>query len=99
MLAQLPLAILAAALFAVSGSAAMLGTAAPAIADQPAHRHPGHGTNPYGANGFWSNGAWHSRLAANPGHHYGSGWNQPHPAHPAHPTHPKHPMHPDRDRH
>jgi hypothetical protein len=87
MLRRLPIAAMAAVIFAASGSIAVLATTAPALADRDdhpgRHHHVNRPANPYGANGYWSNGAWHYR--ANPGRH--NGWNKHHPK-----------PHPNRDR-
>ena len=92
---RLSVAVLAAALFTVTGTAALLSSAAPARADQDDHRRPQHhhamrSGNPYGATGYWSHGSWHRRAPVRGNH---LGWNVTHPAHPTHPRHP------DRDRH
>jgi len=65
MFKRIPVAVLAALIFAASGPVSVLATASPALADKDDHPNRGHhvhrGPNPYGANGYWSNGAWHYR--------------------------------------
>jgi hypothetical protein len=94
MFKRLPVAVLAALIFAASGSVAILATASPAIADQNDHANRSHhahrAPNPHRGNGYWANGTWHNTA-----------WHGNRPVHPVHPNHPMHPQHPahhtDRD--